>query len=174
MALLLSWAQQQAAKPFSLNSEPKYAQIASEVESLEVDKLLGSAFYQAVSADPTNADYVKILDEYEFTRADGVNTIKHKGLRYVIAYLNYAKYIGESHIIPTATGLRQKTTPESEPVGSGEIKRLQQEYREIAFNAFNLIREYLDLNTATYTLWDSDSDKKVQRPNFYSVKKTLS
>jgi hypothetical protein len=171
MALLLSWVEQQSFRKFSLNSENNYAQIASEVESLEVDKLLGSAFYQAVSATPAN--YTSLLAETEFTRADG-SKIKHKGLKYVIAYLNYAKYIGESHVTATATGLRQKTTPDSEHASTGEIKRLQQEYREIAFNAFNLIREYLSLNTTTYTLWNIDSDKKVQKPNFYSVKKTLS
>ncbi len=169
MALLVTWAQQQGIKPFSPNSESKYAQIASEVESLDVDKLLGSAFYQAVSATP--ADFVSLLDAKEFDRVDGTK-ITHKGLRYVIAYLNYAKYAGEGSIIATATGLRQKTTPDSEHISTGEIKRVQQEMREIAFNAFNLIREYLDLNKETYPLWDRTSDKKTTKSNFYGLKAT--
>jgi len=171
MALLLSLVQQTAIKPISGNNSAKYAQLAAEVESLEIDKLLGSAFYQAIVAAPENANYVKILDEYTFTRAD-LTTIKHKGLRYVIAYLNFAKYIGESYVVDTFSGLRQKTTPDSQPVTSGDIKRLQQENREIAFNAFVLVREYIELNLATYTLWDTSSDKKVSKPNFYGIKNT--
>lgn len=151
------------------NNESKYAQLAAEVESLEVDKLLGPAFYQAVVAAP--ADYVEMLDAFEFSRANE-SLITHKGLRYVIAYLNYAKYIGESYVIDTFTGFVQKNRPDSERISSGDIKRLQQENREIAFNAFVLIKEYLDLNTETYTLWTSDSNKRVQRPKFYALKNT--
>jgi hypothetical protein len=171
MALLLSYAQQQAVKPITANNASKYDQFAAEVESLEIDKLLGPAFYQALVADPTNAEYVKILDAYQFTRADET-TITHKGLRYVIAYLNYAKYIGESFVVDTFTGFVQKVRPDSERISSGDIKRLQQENKEIAFNAFALIREFIELNLDTYTLWTSVSDKKVSRPNFYGVKNT--
>lgn len=169
MALLLSYSQQQAIRPISSNNESKYAQMAAEVESLEVDKLLGSAFYQDVVDNPD--EYADLLGEYEFTRADQT-TIKHRGLRYVIAYLNYSKYIGESYITDSFSGMVQKLRPDSEHISSGDIKRLQQQYREIAFNAFNLIREFLDLNKDTYTLWDCNSDKKMRRPNFYSLKNT--
>lgn len=171
MALLVTWAQQQAIKPFSVNNSSKYDQLAAEVESLEVDKLLGPAFYQAVAAAPTDENYVKILNAYTFTRADE-STITHKGLRYVIAYLNFAKYIGESYIADTFTGFVQKTRPDSQQISSGDIKRLQQENREIAFNAFALIKEYLDLNTATYTLWTSESNKRTSKPVFYGLKNT--
>lgn len=171
MALLLTWAQQQAIKPFSANNESKYAQLATEVESLEVDKLLGPALYQDIAASPTDEDYVKILDAFEFERADG-KFITHRGLRYVIAYLNFAKYIGESYVADTFTGFVQKIRPDSERISSGDIKRLQQENREIAFNAFSLIKEYLDLNADTYELWTCQSGKRVNGPKFYTVKNT--
>jgi hypothetical protein len=170
MSLLLTFDKQQSIKPISANNAGKYPQIATEVESLEVDKLLGSAFYQTVSAAP--ADYAALLNETEFTRQDKTK-IKHKGLLYVIAYLNYAKYIGESYVVDTFSGFVQKTRPDSERISSGDIKRLQQENREIAFNAFELIREYLNLNKTTYPLWDRTSDKKVRKPNFYGVKNTI-
>jgi hypothetical protein len=172
MALLLSYAQQQAIKPISANNASKYDQLAAEVESLEIDKLLGAAFYQSIVADPTNEDYLHILDSYEFTRADDT-LITHRGLRYVIAYLNYAKYIGESYVVDSFTGFVQKIRPDSERISSGDIKRLQQENREIAFNAFELIQEFIELNEDIYTLWNSASGKKISKPNFYGVKKTI-
>lgn len=171
MALLLTWVQQQAIKPFSANNESKYAQLATEVESLEVDKLLGPALYQDIAATPADADYVKILNAFEFERADGTK-ITHKGLRYVIAYLNFAKYIGESYVADTFTGFVQKVRPDSERISSGDIKRLQQENREIAFNAFSLIKEFLDLNTETYELWTCQSGKRIHGSKFYPIKNT--
>jgi len=150
-------------------AEKNYNQLAQEVQDFEIDKLLGSAFYQAVVATPE--DYTNLLDAYEFTRADATQ-ITHKGLRYVIAYLNYAKYIGESDIFDTTTGQRTKVTPDSEPLATGRIKARQQEMREIAFNAFILIREYLNLNATDYPLWGCASDKKRNKSMFYPLKKT--
>lgn len=170
MALLLTYEQQKNIKPISENNKKKYSQLAKEVESLEIDKLLGSAFYQAVSESP--ADYTELLDETEFENSQG-QTIKHRGLRYVIAYLNYAKYAGGSSFIDTATGFKKKSISESELLSTGEIKRLQQENREIAFNAFSLIREYLNLNRKAYPLWGRNSDKKTCKPKFYGIKKTI-
>ena len=167
--LLLSYEQQQNIRPISSNNSAKYTQLASEVQEYEIEKLLGPKFYQEVSSDPDS--FTEILDEYEFIRQNG-SLIKHKGLRYVIAYLNFAKYIGESYIVDTFSGFRQKILQDSQPISSGEIKRLQQENREIAFNAFNLIREYLNLNRKIYPNWDRTSDKKVRESNFYSVKRT--
>ena len=169
MALLLSFSAQQAIKPISANNESKYAQLAAEVESLEVDKLLGYAFYQAVSATPN--DYGNILNATEFVDNNG-NTVKHRGLLYVIAYLNYAKYIGESYVVDTYSGFVQKNRPDSERISSGDIKRLQQENREIAFNAFELIRMFLNKNRDLYPLWNCNSDVKTYKPKFYGVKKT--
>ena len=167
--MILSFKQQQEIKPISPNNAGKYPQLAAEVESLEVDNLLGSAFYQAISESPES--FTSLLDSTSFQRSNGT-TIKHKGLRYVIAYLNYSKYVSENYT-DTFSGFRKKSNPDSEPISSGDIKRLQQENREIAFNAFNLIREYLDLNRSLYPLWDARSEKKVSKPKFYGVKKTI-
>jgi hypothetical protein len=166
--MILSFSQQQTIKPISGSNENKYSQLTNEVESLEIDQLLGSQFYQAVAADPDSYD--DLLNETEFTRADDT-TIKHRGLRYVIAYLNYAKYVGDNYF-DTFSGFTKKSTPDSEPISAGEIKRLKQENREIAFNAFILIKEYLDLNTDIYTLWNCTSNKRPKRQMFYGVKNT--
>lgn len=173
MSLLVIFEEQNDVKPISLNNKAKYEQIAAEVESLELDKLLGYAFYQAVSATPAN--YTALLNGCEFVDKNG-NTVRHKGLKYVLKYLNYAAYIGQANVFDTFTGMVQKTRQDSESLSLGQIKQLQQEAREIAFNAFELIRMYLNKENEktpkTYPLWNSTSDKKVYKPIFYGVKKT--
>ena len=169
--MLLSFDKQQEIKPMSINNRDRYDMLANEVESLEIDQLLGYAFYQAVAANPAN--YSDLLNGSSFTDAYG-NTVNHKGLLYVIAYLNYAKYIGESYVNDTFSGFTRKRLDNSEALSSGDIKRLQLENREIAFNAFALIRMFLNNNKETYPLWNLTSDKKTYKPKFYGVKKTLS
>lgn len=176
MAILLSFAQQLAIKAIggynaaNTVAQAKYTLLANEVESLEIDKLLGSKMYQAVSAAPAN--FVGLLDGCSFEDCNG-DTLTHKGLRYVIAYLNYAKYIGESYLNDTATGITQKTRPDSERISSGDIKRLQDENRAIAFNAFDLTRQYIEGNSAFDELWSlTNSNKRIKKPYFYGVKAT--
>jgi hypothetical protein len=171
--LLLSFSEQQLIRPMSTYNSTntqavnRYKQLAYEVECYEIDKLLGSAFYQDISKNPAN--YTDLLNGCLFVdRSD--NTIEHRGLKYVIAYLNYAKYIGDSYVNDTFTGLVQKTRPDSERISTGDIKRLQQEYREIAFNAFDLIREYLYLDPETYPLWKNERKKDMKtNKKFYGV-----
>jgi hypothetical protein len=170
MSNLLSFLEQQGIKPISSNNEQKYYQLAVEVESLELDKLLGYAFYQDVSANPDN--YTDLLNGCSFEDYND-RIVTHRGLKYVLAYLNYAKYVGESYVQDTFTGFVKKVRPDSESISSGDIKRLQQDSREIAFNAFNLIRIYLNKNSDIYTLWGCSSDKKTYKPNFYGLKNTL-
>jgi hypothetical protein len=175
MTLLLTWLQQIAIKPLGgLNSangvaQAKYNMLAAEVESYELDNLLGSLFYQTISTTPVN--YTDLLDGSTFVNCTG-ETITHKGLRYVIAYLNYAKWIGESFLNDTATGVTQKIRPDSEKVSAGELRKLQNEYREIAFNAFKLTQQYIETTSDFDELWKKGTSKRVNRTKITGVRKT--
>lgn len=172
MALLLSWAQQLAIKPISANNQSKYAQIAAEVEVKELRDLLGVGLLQDVQTNPTSAENVILLDGGSYENCNG-QTITFKGLRFVIAYLNYAKYAGSGFITDTFTGIVQKNRPESQLISEGTMKRLINENREIALQEWELIKEFLDLNYETYTLWSSLYSKKPFTPRIYGIKKTV-
>jgi len=171
MALLLTLAQQQAVKKISENNAVKYNQLAIEVEDVELRDLLGTALLQDLQANPTSEANIKLLDAYEFTDCNN-NNVTHKGLRYVLAYFNYAKYVGSSFIADTFSGFRQKITPESESIGEGTMKRLQLENNKIAMRSWELIKEYLDLNYTNYPSWNCTKSKNPTMPKFSFVRKT--
>ena len=171
--MLLTFDQQKAIKPIGgLNSsnsvaQAKYEQLAAEVESLEIDQLLGSKLYQLISANPEI--YADLLDGSTFEDCQGDN-VTHKGLRYVIAYLNYAKWVGESYLNDTWTGITQKTRPDSERISSGDIKRIKQEMREIAFNAFTLVKNYIEQNPEFTDYWNVTKSRRIKLPQFNGIK----
>ena len=171
MSLLLSYSQQQAIKKISANNQSKYDQMAAEVEENELRKLLGVAFLQDVQDNPTDAANVMLLDGGTFTDSNG-DELRFKGLRYVLAYLNYSRYIGESFVNDTFTGFVQKTRPDSETVSEGTIKRLQNENREIALAEWALIKKFLDIEYEDYPLWYSSRTKKPFIPRLFGVRKT--
>lgn len=167
MATLLSYSEQQSIKPISSNNQDKYDQIAKEVEEMELNKLLGPAFLQAVQN--TQGDYVDLLSGSEFEDCYG-NEISHKGLKYVLAYLNYSKYLLDSQIADTYSGFRYQNTPESIPIPSGDIRRMQESARALALESWSLIKDYLDQNTDNYPLYNGKV-RKVFRPRIYGIKK---
>ena len=169
MNAILSFETQQTIKPVSINNKSRYEQLIKEVESLEIDKLLGSAFYQDICKNPVN--YTDLLNGCSFVDCHG-NTVEHLGLNFVIAYLVFAAYVRESYMTDTFTGFVKKTRPDSELLNIGDLKNLETKNREIAFNAFELIKKYLDLNSKTYTFWNCNSNKIVNNFKMYGIKNT--
>lgn len=172
MTTLLSYSQQQAIKKISANNALRYNQIATEVEEKELRKLLGVALLQDLQQHPDTDANKKLLDGGSYTNYLG-QTINFKGLRYILAYLNYAKYVGESFVNDTFTGFVQKNRAESELISEGTMKRIINENRDIAMQEWQLVKEFLNLNSVDYPLWLSCSSKKPFTPILYGVRKTI-
>lgn len=150
---ILSFAQQQQLKPWAKNSEPQFAQIRNEVVDYQLTELLGVAFAQAVISTPAN--FTSLLTGATFTYCD--NVVKHKGLRYVLAYFVYAKYAAEGHLVPTFTGFVTKQRTEAESAKEGEIRRIERGAIQMANQAFTLVDAYLCENAATYPLYKKNT-----------------
>jgi hypothetical protein len=171
MALILSWAQQIAIKKMSANNQQKYAALAGEVEELELKELLGISLLQDLQTNPTSTYNALLLNGTSFTNYMG-QTVSHKGLRYVIAYLNYSKYIGESWINDTFTGMVSKKREESELLSEGSIRRLQDQARKQALTEWEIIKDYLNCNSSLFPLWLCGFSKTPYTPKFKGLKKT--
>lgn len=178
MALLLSLSQQQAIKKISPNwaaatkstgGVTNYEQLAQEVQDFYLGDFLGNGFAYDVILTPAN--YVALLDGVTFEDYLG-NTVNHLGLRYCIAYWNYANYVQDSMFEDTFTGMVQKNRQETESLSSGNITRLQTNARNIAEKAFNNIKMYLDINSVDYPLWVCAKSRKPYQPNMINVRKT--
>lgn len=171
MALILSYSQQQAIKKISENNSARYDQLAKEVEECELRKLIGVAMLQDLQDNPTTASNLLLLNGTSFDYNN--TTIKHKGLRYVIAYLNFSRYLGESYVSDTFTGFVKKKREEADNLSEGEIKRLQNNNRDIALTEFELIKNYLDLSQSLFPKWVACSQQiKPYTPRIYGIRKT--
>ena len=171
MALLLTYSQQIAIKKISANNQAKYDQIATEVENSELIDLLGVAQVQDLQNNPTTAANINLLNGSTFVDCRG-NTVTQKGLRYVIAYLNYSKYLGESYVTDSFTGFVTKNRPDAELLSEGQTKRLMDTARKIAMTAFELIKEFLIKNNNVYPLYNQNFTNKVYTPKISGLRTT--
>jgi len=168
MSLILTYEQQQNIKTISTNNAHRYEQIAAEIEETDLKALLGTPLLQAIQDNLP--EHSELLDGDTFEDCYG-NTIKHKGLRYVLAYLNYAKYLSESSVQDTFSGFAVKQMEDSSPVNEGTILRLKRENQKIAMTEWELIKEYL--TEKEYDLWYINKSKKPHMPKMTFLRKTL-
>ena len=166
---LINFDFQQRTKKISENNQSKHYLLVEEVESTDLRKLLGDAFLYDIQTNPTN--YTDLLNGVEFDY--GTDKLKHKGLKYILAYLVYAKYIGESFVQDTFSGFVQKNRQESETVSEGTTKRLINENRAIALSEFAIVEKYLCENPNDYPLWCGATSKKIFTPKFHTIRKTV-
>jgi len=171
MSNLLTFNQQIAIKKISSNNQARFDELCKEVEQTDLKDLIGIALLQDLEMNPTNANNLLLLNGTSFVNQFD-QTVSHQGLRYVLAYLIHARYIGESFIKDTFTGMVRGTQENSEPISEGALKRLQNVSKEIALSEFELIKEYLNLNYTLFPLWLYVLSTKTYTPKFGSVSKT--
>lgn len=137
--MIITYEEQQIIKPSAQNDEVRFIQIMEEVDRSEVRKLLGNKLYFEIKKTPSN--FVELIEGCDFEYR-GV-FMNHLGLRYVIAYLNYASYIVQSYAHDTFTGVVEKKREDSETLSIGKIKNLANLNREIAMNEFENVKMYM-------------------------------
>jgi len=150
--------------------QAKFDQLCTEVENNELRDLLGAVFLIDIQTDPEN--YTALLDGTTFTDCRGRNS-KHRGLRFVLAYFNFSKYSLYSRFADTYSGMVVKNRQETTTIGELDLKRIQEDARKIALSEWQLIKEYLNINSNDYPLWDCTDSKKVYTPIFKSFRKTF-
>jgi len=106
---LWTWSEQQEIRPIDENNAHLFEQIQSEVQNHDLRKLLGFEFFNELFKNI--ADYTLLLSGGEYTYQG--STYNFNGLKYVCAYLFYARYIRESRVNDTFTFLSIKAISSS-------------------------------------------------------------
>ena len=171
MTTLITLAQQQIVKPITLNNQDRFLQIAYEVENSDLLDLLGIELLQDLQDNPTSANNILLLDGCIYTNGRG-NTIRHKGIRFILSYMIYARYIGESYMVDTFSGFVKKERTDATSLSEGEVIRLQNVSKKMALVEWENVKEYLDLNYSLYPKWLYNESTTPYLPKFYGLKKT--
>jgi len=170
---LITFEQQKLIKPITGNNQAKYNQLVNEVELVELVDLIGIDLYYAISETPQSNENKALIEGCEYVNRHG-NTIQQKGLRYILAYFIFSRYIAESFIQDTYSGMVQQSQANAEPISSGSITRLQEANRKIGLKAWEQVYEYLILFKDLYPAWKPYQQNKVYTPILRGIKKTES
>lgn len=145
----------------NLNAPKKLDPFILEAQQFDLKNLLGSAFYLDIVNDFSLSPPLPIYRDLFFgsTFTCGGRTYKHEGIKAVLCYLAYARYVLNSNIDATAFGTVHKITAESEHVDDKTIARLYDQAYAGAMDYWYDVKKYL--NEQNFELWNKCSDKKI-------------
>jgi hypothetical protein len=158
----------QTIKPVSENNQVIFEQISEEIEQLYLPQYLGRSFAYDVQTNPAN--YTDLLSGVVFDDCDG-NPIKFLGVYYWLAYFTFAEYSWQTKYKDTMTGFVSKNREEATDLSQGMMSNIKNNARKIGEHQVEIMKEYLNENTATYTLWNCAKGKGYT-PKFTPIKRT--
>ena len=163
---------QQTIKPISPNNKARYSQFEFESEENELRDILGIELLQDLQANPDTPNNVVLLDGGTFINCFG-NSVNFKGVKFILAYIVYNRYLLESYVNDTYTGFVQKTRTDATQLNTGHNSALQHSNNQIISKEVELLKEFLTLNSSLYPLWNCRNiNVKINSPKFTTLNKT--
>jgi len=124
-----------------------------EAQEIEIAELLGDELYYEMISNLTQQRFIDLLKGKVYTDSSGHN-IKFPGLRVVLIYYAYARYIGERNIEDTETGMVVKKNDWSDPVDPKEIARKINNARSSGESYQRRVTRFIIDNSSDYILWN--------------------
>ncbi len=145
-------------KPISLNvNETKQLKpFILEAQEFELKEFLGDEFYLALVADfnasPSLATYGDLFNGVQYTYNG--TTYENTGIKPMLIYYAYARYLNNANPIITANGIVQKNNSSSTPVSEKTIARLVNQATSGGKVYENRVVDYLVRKSSSYPLYD--------------------
>lgn len=128
-----------------------------EAQVLNLRPLLNEALYYDFlnkfqdTGDSMYSAYQNLLNGTTYTYEG--QTIEYLGLKPMMVYYTLARFVVNNQVNFTAYGVAYKRSDESDRLDADSIRVQVNQFREIALAYQNGVKQFLDYNTATYTLY---------------------
>lgn len=178
---LLTISEQNTIKAISQNWANKvkvgsgvknFEQLENEIENVKYKKMIGAALLYDIQQNPTAPEYLNLLNGSTFLNCHN-NPVEFKGIKYQLAYMLYAKYVGVSDQEDTFTGMIRQNRTESTPLSEGAIKREQRDAEEAAQTDFELMQEFIIKNISLYPKYEYRKQSNNFVPKLTTIRKTV-
>lgn len=127
-----------------------------EAQEFDLKKIIGESFYidlmDDFEASPSLDKYYDLFHGKRYTY-EGKN-YEHAGIRAVLCYHSYARYIPEAQTQSTATGFVKKTNQYSEPASDKSITRKAQQARSGAQAHWDKVKCFIERHSKDYPLFN--------------------
>jgi len=144
----------------NLKEEKKLLQHINNAQELDLRPLLGDQMYYDMLKKSGDHNYAELLNGKEYE--DNGVSIQFQGLKPVIVYFAYARYLLVANVQATATGFTQKLNDMSQPIDSRTRTAMIQDAQSIANSYFQRVLTYLNKNKNLFPFWKQGCNQSVQ------------
>lgn len=124
----------------------------NEAQEFDLKQLLGRELFIDILEDyPDLNTYADLYNGKSYTYSG--KKYRHYGLKPLLVYFTYARYLPGSNAHSTEYGMMKKKSEDSEPISDAEIARQISQAREGALSYWQDVKFFLNHYASTYTLW---------------------
>lgn len=160
MALLWTFTDQQSIRKISANNQINWEQLAEEVQFVKLKDLMGADFYQDVISNPTGTWNKKLIDGGTYEVGDV--TYEYGGLKAVLSYLFFERYIMESDIQDTFSGMKKNDIDEAVHLGLNQKKGYAQEMNRVAIKHWEDALKFVCENSSEFPYAKVKTSKRIK------------
>jgi len=121
--------------------ETDFNKFIKEAIEFDIQELMCEEFFNKIFYETESPEITKLLEGGSYSHEN--KTYHFRGLKDVIAYFTYARFVMNANVSSTSHGFVHKTTPHSEPLDFKERKDYKEKYRIEANKLFNHIERFL-------------------------------
>lgn len=160
---LITIADIQAVKQLSDNlALTKINPFIAEAEELDLKPQLGAAMYKALVDNKDDGDvYQTLLEGEDYTC--GNETINYPGIKKILAYYAYSRYLSEQDSFSTVSGMVQPGGQNSSALSEKSITRKIGQARSAGAHYMEEMHKYLCAKKASYPLYKGDDGHRKRR-----------
>jgi hypothetical protein len=136
-----------------------------DAQFVDLQTLMGMDFYQDVVHNNVQNKYDFLINGGQYTYQG--KTYFCEGLKAVIVYYAYARYILQGSNVDTPFGLVNKETPESSRTPYNEKKAIWKQNRQTAGIYWSNVTQYLNRNKNEFPLYFGRGSRVYQIQNIH-------
>jgi len=134
----------------------------SDAQFVDIQRLMGIDFYNDLIRNSNSANYQSLLIGGDYTYKGTVHT--NVGLKSVIVFYAYARYLMFGSNVSTPFGLVQKQGNNSSEISFADKKTMSKNNEQTGYNYWENVRLFIERNKNDYPLWKENC--LIQRQEF--------
>ena len=159
----------------NINTVKRLDPYIREAQEFDLRRFLGEELYidliDDLDASPSLETYGDLVTGSTYTK-DGI-TYQHDGLKPVLVYFTYARYLENAGVASTNFGVVQKKNEFSDPIDEKRTGRLISQARSGAIVYQARVERYLNDHSTDFPLWNCSAGKiRTGLPRIVAVGKT--
>lgn len=156
MKLLVN--KQECSKYLSVSlfrKEEEFNRFIREAQMFDLKGLVCESFFQDLTSETPVRDYTLLLEGGSYT-FEG-KKYEFAGLKTVLSYFAYARYIFVGHQVDTPMGIKEKVNQEGEAISQNERRDVRTMYKQQADLLWQECERYLERNKALFPEYSCNS-----------------